>query len=53
MLVYSEGPEGGVGVSFKQPDAGFAVYDPIDVTFDSITLRYNNNIVHRCKYSLR
>lgn len=52
VLVYSEGPEGGVGVLFKQQNTGITVYDPIAVTFDSITLRNCNIAVHRCKYSL-
>lgn len=51
VLVRSEGPEGGAGVTFKQQNAGITVYDPIAVTFDSITLRNNNNTLHRCKYS--
>ena len=42
---------GGVGVSFKQANAGFATHYTIAVTFDRITLRYNNTTLHRCKYS--
>ena len=37
---------GGVGVTFKQPNAGFATHYTIAVEFDSITLRYNNIAVH-------
>jgi hypothetical protein len=40
-----------VGVTFKQTNAGIATHYTIAVEFDSITLRYNNNTLHLCKYS--
>ena len=46
VLVRSEGPEGGVGVTFKQTNAGIATHYTIAVEFDHVTLRYNNIAVH-------